>query len=604
MSERGYDGSINIDTRIDESGFNRGVQNIGRSLRTLRSSIKNTFSTMVLGLAKAAFALSGIVVVINQAIQFIGRMLRTMFAAMERVNSVTGRTKELKSAFEGLKGSMYNVFLPLLASMLPLIQRAVDWFTKLFNILAHVVAALTGQSTIMQVVASSADSAAGSTKDMAKNTKDAEKAAKGALAAFDDLNVLNMEKDSDDGSSGGSGGDGAINIVEIPVDNKIVKWINKVKEFLGPLKEPLEGLWDALKRVWDAAVIAFKPLSDWWDENGDGILETIRQLAIDGIEWLTGKLNDLADWIEENPDTFAELAFGLGLVAAGIALLAGPSIVTAVIFIAILLGLMILFSDELDTASTAAWQLLAILGMLPKLAWKWLTEQWGNFSTWFQENVWGPATTSAWQLLQIIGMSFQLAWNWVKSTWEKASEWFQKNVWGPATTSAWQLLQIIGMSFRLAFSGIKILAKNTINTVIDFLNSMIRGVSTGINTVIQGLNNIRVTIPSWVPVYGGNSWNLGLSTVDSPQIPRLATGAVIPPNSEFLAVLGDQRSGRNLEAPEGLIRQIIQEEIGSIDTNVTIEFGGSLGALVRELKPYIDKENTRVGRSLVKGALA
>lgn len=51
-------------------------------------------------------------------------------------------------------------------------------------------------------------------------------------------------------------------------------------------------------------------------------------------------------------------------------------------------------------------------------------------------------------------------------------------------------------------------------------------------------------------------------------IPRLATGAVIPPNREFLAVLGDQRSGNNIEAPEGLIRKIVREESGGGNTEL------------------------------------
>lgn len=46
-------------------------------------------------------------------------------------------------------------------------------------------------------------------------------------------------------------------------------------------------------------------------------------------------------------------------------------------------------------------------------------------------------------------------------------------------------------------------------------------------------------------------------------IPALARGAVIPPNAPFLATLGDQRSGNNFEAPEGLLRQVVREESGS-----------------------------------------
>lgn len=43
----------------------------------------------------------------------------------------------------------------------------------------------------------------------------------------------------------------------------------------------------------------------------------------------------------------------------------------------------------------------------------------------------------------------------------------------------------------------------------------------------------------------------------------LSQGAVIPPNKEFMAVLGDQKSGNNIEAPESLIRRIVREESGN-----------------------------------------
>lgn len=55
---------------------------------------------------------------------------------------------------------------------------------------------------------------------------------------------------------------------------------------------------------------------------------------------------------------------------------------------------------------------------------------------------------------------------------------------------------------------------------------------------------IGFNIPTWTPG----------------QIPYLATGAVIPPNREFMAVLGDQKHGNNIEAPESLLRKIVREE--------------------------------------------
>lgn len=50
----------------------------------------------------------------------------------------------------------------------------------------------------------------------------------------------------------------------------------------------------------------------------------------------------------------------------------------------------------------------------------------------------------------------------------------------------------------------------------------------------------------------------------SASIPYLASGAVIPPNAPFMAMLGDQRNGTNLEAPEGLIRNLFREEMSDL----------------------------------------
>lgn len=55
-----------------------------------------------------------------------------------------------------------------------------------------------------------------------------------------------------------------------------------------------------------------------------------------------------------------------------------------------------------------------------------------------------------------------------------------------------------------------------------------------------------------------------LPTARTANIPYLASGAVIPPNAPFTAVLGDQRNGTNLEAPEGLIRDIFREEMSDL----------------------------------------
>lgn len=85
----------------------------------------------------------------------------------------------------------------------------------------------------------------------------------------------------------------------------------------------------------------------------------------------------------------------------------------------------------------------------------------------------------------------------------------------------------------------------------------------------------------------------------SASIPALATGAVIPPNGEFLAVLGDQKKGRNLEAPENLIRQIVREESGGgLSGTLTIR---PAPGLTRYLAYELKREDARAGTPLVEG---
>lgn len=111
------------------------------------------------------------------------------------------------------------------------------------------------------------------------------------------------------------------------------------------------------------------------------------------------------------------------------------------------------------------------------------------------------------------------------------------------------------------------LAKTPINAVIDLINGMISAVESGLNWVISGVNKIGFTVPDWVPGIGGNSFGINIPPVSWGRIPRLATGAVIPPGSEFLAVLGDQKRGTNIETPESLLRQIMREELGGRDNS-------------------------------------
>ncbi len=140
--------------------------------------------------------------------------------------------------------------------------------------------------------------------------------------------------------------------------------------------------------------------------------------------------------------------------------------------------------------------------------------------------------------------------------------------------------------FKGIFEGIGGIIKGVVNVVIDLINGMMRAITNGLNFVINGMNKINFKMPDWL---GGGSFGLNIPTLTAPQIPKLATGAVIPPNAEFLAILGDQKSGTNIETPERLLRQIMREELGGTGQQQIPNI---------EIPVYLD--NDSIGRAVIK----
>lgn len=140
--------------------------------------------------------------------------------------------------------------------------------------------------------------------------------------------------------------------------------------------------------------------------------------------------------------------------------------------------------------------------------------------------------------------------------------------------------------------------KWVINTVIDVINFFLAQGVRAINKMIGALNRLEFNVPDWVPILGGKNLGFQINTLPKYQIPKLATGAVIPPNAEFAAILGDQKKGRNLEAPEGLIRQIVKEESGNGDITVIVQMPDGEEKEVFSTKK-INKKNRISGKIIV-----
>lgn len=146
--------------------------------------------------------------------------------------------------------------------------------------------------------------------------------------------------------------------------------------------------------------------------------------------------------------------------------------------------------------------------------------------------------------------------------------------------------------------------------VLNGIKELVGNVVQGVKDLVGGLGDLGGAIANKV----SSAWNAVTSGSPAQQsmeaplaslpVPALARGAVIPPNRRFLAMLGDQTNGTNVEAPLETIQEALAEVLAAQGgQDITIRFAGDLAQLVRLLNPYIDKENNRRGARLVSGGV-
>jgi hypothetical protein len=164
---------------------------------------------------------------------------------------------------------------------------------------------------------------------------------------------------------------------------------------------------------------------------------------------------------------------------------------------------------------------------------------------------------------------------------------------------AWEGIKNI---FKGIWDAIWSIIKGVVNVIISIINALIKGVVTGINAVIKALNKINFTVPDWVPLIGGKSFGFNLKELTAPQIPKLATGTVVPANyGEFLAILGDNKREPEVVSPISAMKQAFKEAIaeiggtgaGTINLNVYLEGKQIYSEVVRQDKQY----RTQTGKS-------
>jgi hypothetical protein len=580
MGTGGYDGEVVFKTKIDDEEFNKGVKNLSSKINVLGASFKSlgqamggmfgkvvqTIGTIMNSLSGLGLAILGVAAV---ALLAFGGIVAVMAGSIRSLFEIDGYAQGLKDSLAQLKVSFATAFEPLVTMALPYIQMVVEWFIKLFNTIQMIIAAWLGQKTVMQATANTTKDAAKSAGQLAKNTKDAGKAAEGALASFDELNVLQMNKNED--TTGGGGGNvtgPAVTFTSVPIDPKILENVANIQQSIENIKNAYNQLsFSALKTLNEASITAQKIV----------LLAEYSSMSI---------LNDAS---------ITSQKILLLTQYKSLEILNEASISAQKLLLLTEFGLMNTLNEASKTATKilqlTEFNLISILnsaaitaGQLVTLAQMNLTSTGENIKNFF------------------IGI-----WNTITQLWFLARWWFSTFVTEPIKSAFKDALGWIQDKWETTFNNIKGFVRNTINSIIDLLNGMISGTADAFNSVIGGINSINISPPEWwTKATGMGSWSPGLSPVTPIKIPHLATGAVIPPNAQFAAILGDQKRGTNIEAPEDLIRQIVREEMGGQQSQrITIDFGNSsLGALIRVLNPVIKQENDRIRSSLIDGVSA
>ena len=180
-------------------------------------------------------------------------------------------------------------------------------------------------------------------------------------------------------------------------------------------------------------------------------------------------------------------------------------------------------------------------------SWQAIKQAWSVVAGWFDRTIISPlsqAFTNFWSNLTSWAVQ---AWNGITGVFGSAGQWF-----GKTFGDAWEKVKKVFSSGGKVFDGIK---EGIVSSFKSIVNSLISGINRVIAKPFEGLNAAIRKIRS-VSVLGLYPFS-GLSTVSVPSIPYLAQGAVLPANKPFMAVVGDQRHGTNIEAPLSTIQEAV-----------------------------------------------
>lgn len=335
-------------------------------------------------------------------------------------------------------------------------------------------------------------------------------------------------------------------LLEGPLGDAILK----IETFLGKLIDSLKLLWESV----------LAPLINWIIANllpvVAKIIDVVGTTAMKVIKSLIKIIGDVADTLSGIIDFLVGVFTGDWKLAwQGIKEIAS--------------GVWNLIKDVISGAWSAIKSIIkGALGIIKSV----INTAWNAIKT---------ATSTVWNAIK---KTLSGLWNALKTTvktvfdtiktkvvgvWDNIKD-KTSQVWKSVTTFISTKVEAIKTAITDKFNAARDAVKSAFERIVDFIKkpinkaiSIVNSAVGMINSAIGGIESAFSFGPWTIPTpFGSKTIGFHATFPRIGTIPYLASGAVIPPRSEFLAVLGDQKKGNNLEAPESLLRQIVREESG------------------------------------------
>lgn len=508
---------------------------------------------------------------------------------------------EAMAAVARLKGALMTLAQPIINVVIPAFMLMVNVITRIVNAISRLVSLLFG--TTIQKSAQGAKAL----NDQKKGIEGVGKAAKEAskyLAGFDELNVMDDQSGTD--GSGGSGLDAGGGIAP-DFTGQISDSLSTIVElFTGAALLGLGAIltFSGANIPLGIALMALGAIAIWdaVSENWDKIKEMLQGTALGMAAFITGLVLVVLGMMLAFSGV--SIPVGLGLILAGAAVLAPavaanwdalkPQIVQVckeLLGIGTILLLAIGLTLTLTCVNLPLGIGLLVLGAAGLAAV--VAINWDSIVTALQGPIGKIAAIAGATLLVLgiillftgvgipLGLGLMLAggaslaaaiapnWDFIKDkisgVWNNIKNWWNTNVAKFFTKEWWANLG------RKVIDGLLSGLRNAWNTVVSWVQSAIDWISNAFSSVVNfftggGGTSAQGSFSSQSAV------NMqAMPALRAVDVPALARGAVIPPNRKFMAVLGDQKSGTNIEAPLDTIKQAVAEVLGQgSDRPITI----------------------------------